>query len=90
MARYPLTSFRFSVFLPTGTLVTRIHCPECGCLHYDIQETEECLCYGCGRFLSVSGLELRAAEVPNSWYENEEYNTGEDPDYPSFWQNLEN
>jgi len=90
VGRYPLISFRFSVFLPTGEVVTRIHCPACGSLHYDMVEGEECLCYGCGLILSVRGLELRASDVPNGWYDDEEYYTGEDPDYPSFWQNLEN
>lgn len=85
MARYPLASYLFSVFLPTGVIITRIHCPQCGSLHYELEQGEECRCFGCGLFLAVEGLELLAAEVPGGWCDDERRFSGEDPDYPKYW-----
>ncbi len=91
MARYPLVSYLFSIFLPTGVIITRIACPECDHLHYEIAHGEECRCFGCGVFLSVTGLELLASDVPNGWCEAEEQqHPGEDPDHPSFWYYSDN
>jgi hypothetical protein len=91
VARYPLVSYLFSLFLPTGVIITRIACPDCGSLHYEIEHGEECLCFGCGIFLSVEGLELLTSEVPNGWSdEEEEKYSGEDPDHPSFWYYSDN
>ncbi len=90
MARYPLISYRYDIPLPTGAVVTRIHCPACGHLHEDIWESEERLCFGCGLLLTVYGLELVALEVPDGWYDDEEMYRGEDPDHPNFWYGLGN
>ncbi len=84
MGRFPLISYMFSTFLSTGALITRIFCPVCGSLHYEIEQNEECLCFGCGQLLSVYGMELIVSDIPSGCYDEEEH-TGEDPDYPSFW-----
>ena len=90
MARYPLISYRYDIILPTGTVATRIRCPDCGSLHYDIWESEERLCFGCGQVLSVYGLELCAWAIPDDWCGEQEQHKGEDPDYPTFWYYMDN
>lgn len=88
MARYPLISYRYDVPLPTGRVETRIHCPNCAGLHYDIWEGEERFCFGCGKILTVFGLELVALDVPGDYYDDEYH--GDNPDNPGFWYNVDN
>jgi hypothetical protein len=90
VARYPLISYRYDIALATGTVATRIHCPHCGALHFDIWEGEERLCFGCGHILTVYGLELVALQVPEGLYEDEDLYSTEDPDNPNFWYGLGN
>jgi hypothetical protein len=90
VARYPLISYRYDIPLSTGIVVTRIHCPDCASLHFDIWEGEERLCFGCGRVLTVYGLELVALEVPEALYDDDDLYRTDDPDSPGFWYNLGN
>jgi hypothetical protein len=90
VARYPLVSYLYSVFLPTGVIVNRIVCPQCGGLHYEIEQGEECRCYCCGIFLSVEGLELMISDVPGGWSEDVDRYSGEDPDHPRYWYYTDN
>lgn len=89
MSRYQLMSYRFTLFLPNGILVTRIRCPVCGDLHFDIWEGEGRLCYGCGKVLQVDGLELKVnASFPTE--RNQAEAEDEEPDNPNFWFDLLN
>ncbi len=90
MARYPVVTYLFSVLMPTGMIITRMFCPECGDLHYEIEHREEVRCFGCGVYLSVEGLELIASEIPTICPEEEEQRSGDDPDHPSFWYYSDN
>lgn len=91
MSRYQLMSYRYTLFLPSGTLVTRIRCPMCGDLHFDIWEGEDRLCYGCGKVLQVDGLELEVKMSFEPEVEDEiDEKVDEEPDDPSFWFDLLN
>lgn len=87
MSRYQLMSYRYTLLLPNGILVTRIRCPVCGDLHWDIWEGEGRLCYGCGKVLEVDGLELR---VSMSFPAEQGDEPDEEPDNPNFWFDLLN
>jgi len=85
MPRYYVAEYTFLVPIAYGKMQMRVRCPTCEFAHADIACGGESLCYGCGQTLTVKGAELFVYVMPGGSVRDEDRQSSDKPDYPTFW-----
>ena len=85
MPRYYVAEYTFLVPIAYGKMQMRVRCPTCGFAHADIARGGESLCYGCGQTLTVRAGELFVYVMPGEPVRDDDRQSSDKPDYPTFW-----
>jgi len=85
MPRYFVSEYTFVVPAAYGKLEMRVSCPSCGSVHAGIARGGESFCFGCGQTLTVRDGELFVYVVQGEAVPDEDCQSSDKPDYPTFW-----